>query len=394
MKCLLCPVVLVLFLHYSPTLLDFNPKFLSIPFPDFVGPLAINDRLDAAEHLFENQIYGPESIVFHKGEMYTGTEDGQIVKIVGNEIIPVARLGRDCEIPWEEELCGRPLGLRIGKDGLLYITDAYYGLHSMNFTTGLITRLLPTSVAVEGKKINFPDDMDIDDEGNVYFSDASTKWKLSGIYYLVAEFEGSGRIIRYNIKTGEMEVLLRDLYFPNGVQISHDRKSLLVCEITQRRIIRYYIKGTKKGQHEVFIDKLPAEPDNIRPSPRGGYWVALTSARNSTHQLIIDRLREYNLVTRLLVRAQHAIGSILMAITEIWPYPTFKEFAYKTKRGDILLSLFRRHGIILELDKDGNILRSLQSPSGKTSDLSQVTEHGGYLYLGSFLNHYLGRLKL
>lgn len=394
-RCLLFLAVSGLFLHYSPTLLDINPEAYSIPFLPFVGPLAINDRLDAAEHLFENEIYGPESIVFHKGEMYTGTEDGQIIKIVGNKIIPVARLGRECEIPWEEQLCGRPLGLRIGKDGLLYITDAYYGLHTMNFTTGLLTRLLPTSVSIEGKKITFPDDMDIDEEGNIYFSDASTKWKLFSIYYLFAEFDGSGRILKYHLRTGETEVLLRNLHFPNGVQISHDGKSILICEVLQRRILKYHIKGPKKGQQEVFVDQLPGEPDNIRPSPRGGYWVALTFARNSTHQMTIDRISEYPIIKRLWARSQHAIGSLLMAMTELWQSPVFKEIAYRTKRADVIIPLVSsKHGIIIELDKDGNILRSFHSPSGKTSLLSQVTEHDGYLYLGSFVNRYLGRLKL
>lgn len=64
------------------------------------------------------------------------------------------------------------------------------------------------------------------------------------------------------------------------------------------------------------------------------------------------------------------------------------------RRGDYVLPLLRRHGIVIEFDEDGKILRSLQSPDGKISDLSQVTEHEGYLYLGSFINDYLGRLKL
>lgn len=69
-------------------------------------------------------------------------------------------------------------------------------------------------------------------------------------------------------------------------------------------------------------------------------------------------------------------------------------FFFQFRRGDYVLPLLRRHGIIVELDENGHILRSFQSPDGKTSDLSQVTEYKGYLYLGSFINDYLGRLKL
>lgn len=62
-----------------------------------------------------------------------------------------------------------------------------------SFLVGVLTRLLPSSVLVEGQKMSFPDDLDIDDEGNIYFSDASTKWDLSTIYYLMTEYEGGGR---------------------------------------------------------------------------------------------------------------------------------------------------------------------------------------------------------
>ncbi|XP_054708628.1 adipocyte plasma membrane-associated protein-like isoform X2 [Uloborus diversus] len=385
--------IFVLLLLYSPTLLDWEPKAYSIPFPAFNGPLAENYKLSAAEELFKGVLHGPESIVFHKGDMYTGLEDGRIVKIQGDKITTMAQTGRQCIMPYEERLCGRPLGLRIGKDGLLYVIDAYYGIFTMNFTTGALTKILASSVQVEGQKLNFPDDLDLDDEGNIYFSDASTKWDLSTIYFLMTEYEGGGRIIRYNMNTGETEVLLRNLYFPNGVQLSKDKKSLLICEISNRRILRYNLKGPKKGKLEVFADVLPAEPDNIRPSPRG-YWVGFTSARNSTNALFMDKLNAYPLIKFIWGRAHHAAGTFLTVLADLSTVPAFKEFAYRYKRGDYVLPLLRRHGIIIEFDENGKMLRSLHSPDGKISDLSQVTEHEGYLYLGSFINDYLGKLKL
>lgn len=52
---------------------------------------------------------------------------------------------------------------------------------------------MPSTVTVEGRKLAFPDDLDIDDKGNIYFSDASEKWDLATIYYLMTEYEGAGR---------------------------------------------------------------------------------------------------------------------------------------------------------------------------------------------------------
>lgn len=58
---------------------------------------------------------------------------------------------------------------------------------------GALTRLLPSTVLVDGQQLAFPDDLDIDSEGNIYFSDASAKWDLATIYYLMTEYEGAGR---------------------------------------------------------------------------------------------------------------------------------------------------------------------------------------------------------
>lgn len=61
------------------------------------------------------------------------------------------------------------------------------------FLPGALTRLLPSTFQVEGRKLAFPDDLDIDNQGNIYFSDASEKWDLATIYYLMTEYEGAGR---------------------------------------------------------------------------------------------------------------------------------------------------------------------------------------------------------
>ncbi|GFR28080.1 adipocyte plasma membrane-associated protein [Trichonephila clavata] len=392
-RTLVCLTTLYLFLMYSPILLDIKPKAYSLPFRNFSGSLAENHKLDQTEHLFEGILEGPESIVFHEGALYTGLADGRIVRIEDGKIITVARTGEPCELPHEERKCGRPLGMRKGKDGLLYICDAFYGIFTMNFTTGALQNILPSSVLVAGHKLNFPDDLDIDNEGNIYFTDASTKWDLTTIYYLMYEYEAGGRVIKYNIHSGETKVLVSNLNFPNGVQLSRDGNSLLICEIMNRRILRLYIKGKQEGKVEVFADALPAEPDNIRPSSRG-YWVGFTSARNSTNPLLSDIVAEYTTLKRLYGRIHSIMGTLLVKISEFVGNTAFKAFAYKFNRGDFLLSLLRLHGIVMEFNENGEILRSFHSPDGSTSALSEVGEHEGFLYLGSFVNPYLGRLKL
>lgn len=74
-----------------------------------------------------------------------------------------------------EHICGRPLGLRFDKKtGDLYIADAYLGLLKVGPEGGLATSL---ATEAEGVPLRFTNDLDMDEEGNVYFTDSSTKYQ-------------------------------------------------------------------------------------------------------------------------------------------------------------------------------------------------------------------------
>jgi len=74
-----------------------------------------------------------------------------------------------------EHICGRPLGLRFDKkSGDLYIADAYFGLMKVGPQGGLATSL---ATEAEGVPLRFTIDVDIDTEGNLYFTDSSTNFQ-------------------------------------------------------------------------------------------------------------------------------------------------------------------------------------------------------------------------
>lgn len=74
-----------------------------------------------------------------------------------------------------EHICGRPLGLRFDKKtGDLYIADAYFGLLKVGPQGGLATQL---TTQAEGVPLNFTNDLDLDEEGNIYFTDSSTNYQ-------------------------------------------------------------------------------------------------------------------------------------------------------------------------------------------------------------------------
>lgn len=70
-----------------------------------------------------------------------------------------------------EYICGRLLGFRFYKKiGELYIADVYFGLMKVSLEGGFVILVV---IEVEGVFFRFINDLDIDEDGNVYFIDSS-----------------------------------------------------------------------------------------------------------------------------------------------------------------------------------------------------------------------------
>lgn len=61
------------------------------------GPSALNEKLSGISKLFEDQIVGPEGLLYHNNTLYTTLHNGHVVKIVDNEIVPVVKFGKACD---------------------------------------------------------------------------------------------------------------------------------------------------------------------------------------------------------------------------------------------------------------------------------------------------------
>jgi hypothetical protein len=71
-----------------------------------------------------------------------------------------------------EHICGRPLGLKFDAHGNLYIADAYFGLLVMGPQGGVAH---PVSTEADGVHFTFTNDLDMDENGTVYFTDSSSR---------------------------------------------------------------------------------------------------------------------------------------------------------------------------------------------------------------------------
>lgn len=82
--------------------------------------------------------------------------------------------------------------------------------------------------------------------------------------YTYLEPDTTGRILRYDVQNNIVTVLVDNLCFPNGIEVTENGDSLLICELTKRRILKYDLTSPNTGMISVFIGNLPGEPENIR----------------------------------------------------------------------------------------------------------------------------------
>lgn len=67
-----------------------------VPEKPSTGPLALNEKLAGVSKLFENQIKGPEGLLYYNNTFYSTIHLGHVIKIVGDQFIPIAKFGKDC----------------------------------------------------------------------------------------------------------------------------------------------------------------------------------------------------------------------------------------------------------------------------------------------------------
>ena len=316
--------------------------------PPMTGVMEPNDTLMKAELLAWGQLHGPEDTAMDsEGRLYAGLHDGRIVRIFADG-------GQETFADTQ----GRPLGMDFDSHGNLIVADAYKGLLSID-PQGQISIL---TTEAESVPFAFTDDLDIASDGTIYFSDASSRFQQPDYLLDLLEARPYGRLLSYDPQSKETRVLLKDLYFANGVALSAAEDFVLVNETYRYRITRYWLKGEKAGSHDVFIDNLPGLPDNLQGDREGTFWVALPSPRKAD----ADLLHRLPWVKQQLAKLPRSF----------WPKAT-------------------PYGLVIALNEQGQITQSLHDVTG--NHLRMITSAkpvGDYLYMGSLENDRIGKLKI
>ncbi|HZO12357.1 MAG TPA: SMP-30/gluconolactonase/LRE family protein [Polyangiaceae bacterium] len=339
------------YLLWWPSPIDPIPTPVAVV-PEATGPLAVNEALRKAERLSTavgDGGRGPETIAFDEdGRIYSGTHDGRIVRMKND--------GSGLEV--FTNTYGRPLGLAFDAKKNLIVADAKKGLLKVD-PKGNVTNL---ATEAGGVRIGFADDLDIAQDGRIYFSDASTRFGYGDHVLDLLEGRPNGRLLRYDPATRKTEVLIPELYFANGVALAEDESFVLVNETGRLRITRLWLSEKKAGERDIFAEGLPGYPDGISRGTKGRFWVAIFAPVQEDAQWLAPRPFVKKVVARLPRR--------------LWPAP-------------------KRFGYALALDQQGHIVETFQDPTGsQVFNITSAEEHKGFLYLGTLEAPHIGRLRL
>lgn len=238
-----------------------------------------------------DELFGPEDIAIDSsGNLYTGDREGTVWRTTpGGETTEFADVG------------GRPLGMMFGPDGSLLIANHGKGLQSVG-PDGSVTVL---AHGADGEPILFANDLDISADGMVYLNDSSARYNTSTIgdaapSYLLPDFvdgRAAGRVITYDLASGQTSVLLDSLYFPNGVALTEDGTRLWIAESNRYRILEHTIDSP--DSRRVLVDDLPGTPDNINRDADGTMLLALYDRVAVLDTLILPSTLARELMIRL-----------------------------------------------------------------------------------------------
>lgn len=133
--------------------------------------------------------------------------------------IPFGRIFRiDPAGSWTQvaEYDGWPNGLKIHRDGRIFITDYRRGIVELNPETGGVTEILG-HVKTEGLKgVN---DLVFATNGDMYFTDQGQ----TGLH------DPTGRVYRYNLDSGKLDLLIDTVPSPNGLVLNPEETILYVA---------------------------------------------------------------------------------------------------------------------------------------------------------------------
>lgn len=128
----------------------------------------------------------------------------------------IFRISQDGKWSLIAEYDGWPNGLKIHKDGRIFITDYKHGIMLLDPDRGTVEPVITHRRSESFRGVN---DLFFDASGRLYFTDQGQ----TGLH------DPTGRVFRLNFETEQFDQLISNGPSPNGLVMSPDQKSLYVA---------------------------------------------------------------------------------------------------------------------------------------------------------------------
>jgi len=319
----------------------------------FTGDFTPNDKLAELERLPLSGNHGPEDAARWHGKIYTVSQEGNIIGIDPDSkaVNILTHTG------------GVPLGIEVNPaTNHLIVADAHKGLLSISPNGDVIV----LTDSVDDTPILYADDVDIADNGVMYFSDASTKFgakahggTLKASLLELIEHGGTGRLLAYNPADQSTNVIASGFTFSNGIAM-HPDGDVLVLETGAYALHKI---NPKTGAKQSLLSNLPGFPDNINHGPKlangkASFFISLISPRSDW----LDENADNIFARKLAMRLPASIRP------QTIPYVH-----------------------IVHMDEDGEILATYQDPDGGYHEATGAIVAGDFIYITSLTETALAR---
>lgn len=335
----------------------------SIPVLD--GPMRPNSKLDQCPVL-STAVAAPDDITFAR--------DGSAYVTSGNKVV------RFLDADFTQHLVaaefdGLATGLAPHPDGGIVVCVSGAGVA---FVDGPRSGRMLEVAGSQGLKC--PTAVTVSAAGDIYVCDGSRHNTPDRWAFDLMEKRRSGRVLRIDGKSSDVDILAQDLAFPNGICLTNDASALLVSEAWSHDLLKIPLIAGSPYRRQAVVENLPGYPARIIAT-RTGYCLTLFALRT---QLIDFVLTEDDYRGKMIARVE----------PEFWIAPALKSEGHYLepvqggglkKHGSVKAwAPPRSYGLVILFDEDFEVDASLHSRVGGTCHgVTGVARHNGEMFLVS-----------
>ncbi|HUB48686.1 MAG TPA: hypothetical protein VMB73_27230 [Acetobacteraceae bacterium] len=123
--------------------------------------------------------------------------------------------------------------------------------------------------------------------GGLYLAVGSTRHDAEDWVVDLMECNRAGMLVYWPRGAATAEILLSNLAYPNGLEVTDGGHSVLFTESWSHTLSRYHRGTNGCGGTERLIDNIPGYPARIAPTSDGGHWLAIFAMRTQLIELVL-----------------------------------------------------------------------------------------------------------